>query len=182
MKESHRCNDSPIVSNTNSILVGQFNEFIWVRCDGKGSFHNSPEMKHWIDGRLKKGVQHLVIDLAHCTAMDSTFMGTIAAAAMKLMQTGGLMEIAHVSDKNRESLKDLGLDSIMVINPSEPVWVDQLETIYAKLSTPKSTQSTDSTQHIFDAHKQLCEADADNTSKFNAVLDCLEAELASRKK
>ncbi len=182
MGDSHQGNNSPIVSNTNSILVGQFDGFIWVRCDGKGSFHNSPEMKHWIDGRLKKGVQHLVVDLAHCTAMDSTFMGTIAAAAMKLMQTGGLMEIAHASDKNKESLEDLGLDAVMKINNSEPIWTNQLDNIYQQLSTPKSIQNTDSTQHIFDAHKQLCEADADNTSKFNAVLDCLEAELASRKK
>ncbi len=139
-------------------------------------------MKNWVDARLKEGAKHLVVDLESCTAMDSTFMGALANAAMKLADPGGHFQITSANDKNRKSLEDLGLSSIMNINPLHPFWEDQLKDIRSRLSPPKQTNQVDSTQHIFDAHKKLCEADTDNTSKFSAVLDCLEAELASRKK
>lgn len=170
------------MSDSNSIQVGQFDEFIWARCNGKGSFSNSPHMKHWIDDKLSAGQSHLVIDLEACTAMDSTFMGTLAGAAMKLTSSGGKFEIAGADAKSITSLDDLGLSSIMNINPSNPIWANTVEEIRANLSSPTQSTRDDSTQHVFDAHKKLCEADSNNNDKFSTVLDCLEAELASRSK
>lgn len=140
----------------------------------------SPNLKIWADAQLSAGVKHLVVDLEVCTGMDSTFMGTIAGMAMRLVKSQGLLEIASASDKNRQSLEDLGLSSLMKINPPAPIWMDKVAEIRASLEVQGLTRPNDRTQHVFDAHKTLCEADDSNNAKFSSVLDCLEAELQSR--
>ena len=142
---------------------------------------NSPKLKTLADEQLKAGVKHIVVDLETCTGMDSTFMGTMAGIAMRLAKTtGGVLDIASASDKSRQSLEDLGLSSLMQINPKTPMWPNNAENIRATLVEIGQVNSNDRTQHVFDAHKILCDADDSNNAKFSTVLDCLEAELKSR--
>jgi anti-sigma B factor antagonist len=170
-----------IVSNSNIILTCNVNGLGWVRCEGKCSFINSPKLKAWAEEQLKSGVTHIVIDLQVCTGMDSTFMGTMAGLAMRLVKTpGGVLEVMSANEKNSQSLDDLGLSSLMQINPKSASWNGQEEEIRKSLIEYGKVHSSDRTQHVFDAHKTLCDADLSNTEKFSTVLDCLEAELFSR--
>ena len=142
---------------------------------------NSPKLKAWADEQLKSGLIHIVIDLERCTGMDSTFMGTMAGIALRLIKTsGGLLEVVSADDKSRQSLEDLGLSSLMQINPEVSSWNGQEGGIRSSLIEYGQINSTDSTQHVFDAHKTLVDADDGNNEKFSTVLDCLEAELLSR--
>ena len=68
----------------------------------------------------------------------------------------------------------------MQINPKSPSWTGQEEEIRQSLIEYGKVHSSDRTQHVFDAHKTLCDADIGNNEKFSTVLDCLEAELFSR--
>jgi len=171
------------VSNNNIILVKTFNDFTWIRCQGKGSFINSPQMKTWAEEQISNGIQTVVIDLEECTGMDSTFMGTMAGIAMKLAKVdNGKLQIASASDKNRRSLEDLGLSMLIEIEPQEATWQNDLEDIRSALIEQTAIDKVDKTQHVFDAHKLLCEADENNDEKFATVLDVLEAELANRQK
>ncbi|MEO1857531.1 MAG: STAS domain-containing protein [Rubritalea sp.] len=169
------------MSNSNIILASNVNGLGWIRCEGKCSFMNSPKLKAWADEQLKSGVTHIVIDLENCSAMDSTFMGTMAGLAMRLVKTpGGILDVASADEKNSQSLDDLGLSSLMQINPEAASWVGQEGDIRDSLTEYGQVNSTDRTQHVFDAHKTLCNADDNNNEKFSTVLDCLEAELLSR--
>ena len=142
---------------------------------------NSPHLKSWADDQLKSGTVHIVIDLEHCTGMDSTFMGTMAGLAMRLMKTsGGMLEIASANEKNSQALEDLGLSSLMKINPDEASWIGQEDQMRKLLTAYGQINSSDRTKHVFDAHKTLCEADDSNQDKFSTVLECLEAELQAR--
>lgn len=142
---------------------------------------NSPKLKKWAEEQLDSGVKHVVVDLEECSGMDSTFMGTMAGIAMRLAKTeGGVLDIASASDKNRQSLEDLGLSSLMQINPAKPMWPNSAEAIRETLVEVGQVNANDRTQHVFDAHKILCDADESNNAKFSTVLDCLEAELKSR--
>ena len=173
----------PKVSNSNIILACNVNGLGWVRCEGKGSFMNSPKLKAWADDQLKSGTVHVVIDLEHCTGMDSTFMGTMAGLAMRLIKTsGGILEVTSADEKNSQALDDLGLSSLMQINPESPSWSGQEGAMRKSLTEYGQVNSTDRTKHVFDAHKTLCDADDSNSEKFSTVLDCLEAELLSRDK
>jgi hypothetical protein len=142
---------------------------------------NSPRLKDWADAQLSSGLKHIVVDLEICTGMDSTFMGTMAGIAMRLAKTdGGLLEIASANEKNSRSLEDLGLSALMLINPPSPSWSGDEEAIRESLVELGVAGSTDNTQHVFDAHQTLVDADDSNTEKFSTVLDCLEAELRAR--
>jgi len=173
----------PKVSNNNIILVENFDDFTWIRCEGKGSFINSPQMKTWAESQIKNGMLTVVVDLEQCTGMDSTFMGTMAGIAMKLAKKdGGSLQVAGACDKNRRSLEDLGLSMLLKIDPEDAAWKKDLDKIRASLKEHSSASQVDKTQHVFDAHKLLCEAHESNDDKFATVLDVLEAELANRQK
>lgn len=174
--------NSLTVSDSNAILVGEFDGFIWIRCEGKGSFLNSPLMKSWTDKKLSDGCERVVVDLEVCKGMDSTFMGTLAGMAMKLAKVpNGKMEVVSASDRNTRSLDDLGLSALMEISSGVGHYADRVDDLRGFLVESKSGPKADRTKHVFDAHKKLCEADDDNNDKFSTVLDCLEAELSNRK-
>ena len=102
------------MSEEYSISACHENEFSWIRCEGKGSFVNSPMLKDWCEQEINAGVSCIVVDLEECKGMDSTFMGTMAGLAMRLMKLpGGKLQVAEPSECNRKSLEDLGLDALM---------------------------------------------------------------------
>ena len=119
-------------------------------------------MKLWAESQLDAGVKTVVVDLETCTGMDSTFMGTMAGIAMRLAKLpDAKLQVASANDKSRSSLEDLGLSSLIEINPPEAEWSSNLESIRESLKASCAT-SVDQTQHVFDAHKQLCDADSSN--------------------
>lgn len=124
----------------------------------------------------------MVVDLEACKGMDSTFMGTMAGLAMKLMKLpGGALQVAQPGERNRKSLEDLGLDVLMQIAPENVSWSDSIEDIRSRLVTCEtSEEKLGQGVHVLDAHKKLCEADTRNTQKFGTVLDFLEAEVKAK--
>ena len=170
------------MSEEYSISAYRENEFSWIRCDGKGSFVNSPVVKDWCEKEIAAGVKSIVVDLEECKGMDSTFMGTMAGLAMRLMKVpGGKLEIAAPSERSRKSLEDLGLDVLMEIDPQESSWRGSMDGIRAKLVACKGDEEKiGQGVHVLDAHRKLCEADKRNTEKFGTVLDYLEAEVKAK--
>ncbi len=172
---------SKAVSIQNQILVGKFDGFSWVRCEGKGSFANSPQMKQWAETQVAAGRHCVVVDLETCTGMDSTFMGTMAGIAMRIAKLpDGVLQVTGANEKNRNSLEDLGLSMLLEIEPKDAAWQADTTSIRDSLKVNTVTNEVDKTQHVFDAHKLLCEADESNDEKFSTVLDVLEAELENR--
>jgi len=172
---------SKAVSNQNQILVGKFDSFSWIQCVGKGSFSNSPLMKQWAEASVTEGKHCIVIDLKYCTGMDSTFMGTMAGIAMRLAKLpNGVLQVTGADEKSRNSLEDLGLSMLLEIEPKNAIWQPNISEIRETLQEYSTKITIDKTQHVFDAHKLLCEADDSNDEKFSTVLDVLEAELENR--
>lgn len=165
-----------------SISACHENDFSWIRCDGKGSFANSPMLKDWCEGEIDAGATCIVVDLEECKAMDSTFMGTMAGLAMRLLKLpGGKLQVAEPSERNRKSLEDLGLDVLMEIDPEDASWRELKDGVRSKLVVCKtSDENLGQGTHVLDAHKKLCEADEKNIEKFGTVLDYLEAEVKAK--
>ncbi len=166
------------------ILIGIFNGFSWIRCEGKGSFLNSPLLKEFGAVRMDAGESCLVVDLEACTGMDSTFMGTLAGIASRLSAIGaGGLHIAGADARNRRSLEDLGLDFLMEIDPADAVWLADIETIRVDLRPPQpiaSQSPVQRTQLVLDAHRVLSETNEKNASSFSTVVHLLEAELTEK--
>lgn len=173
------------MANACPIKVGKFEGFSWIRCEGKGSFLNSPAAKEFGESRIKRDELCLVVDLQACTAMDSTFMGTLAGLANRLKEKGGSLQVAGADEKCTHSLEDLGLDFLMEINPVEAVWkgVEDKVRDLLKLKVAGIKAGTVlHTRHILEAHEILSDANEDNRRKFSGVVGSLEEELAEKAK
>src|SRR6266404_836095 len=91
-----------------SILVGVNGPAVWVRVEGKGNFLNSGSLKEFAQEMVNRGYREFVFDLEHCAMMDSTFMGTMAAVALRLKELGqGHLHVVHCGDRSRELLSGL---------------------------------------------------------------------------
>ena len=171
------------MAKVSPIKVGQFEGFSWIRCEGKGSFLNSPAVKEFGEARIRRGEECLVVDLEDCTGMDSTFMGTLAGLASKLTENKGRLQVATPGDKNRSSLEDLGLDFLMEIDPEEAGWkgVEAKARDLLKEKTAGMAAGTEThTRHVLEAHEILSEANEENRKKFSGVVGMLGKELADK--
>lgn len=168
------------------ISVGVFDGFSWIRCEGKGSFLNSPLIKAFADERIAAGDKCLAVDLGACSGMDSTFMGTLAGIATRLIaEDGGVLHIADVGARNQRSLEDLGLDFLMEIDPPHAAWRESLGTIRASLASPqpaKLPSMIQRTMQVLEAHQTLAETNEKNAKTFSNVVCLLESELAEKQK
>lgn len=167
------------------ILVGIFPGYSWIRCEGKGSFLNSPIVKSFGDERIAAGENLLVVDLGGCTGMDSTFMGTLAGLAARISVKSGEMHVAEAGERNRASLEDLGLDFMMVIDPPAADWRGRLDEIRSGLR-PRDKQgalpSIDRARHVLEAHKTLSSVNDSNARVFENVVETLERQVCDEKK
>ena len=170
------------MSNPPSILTYNDGEFSWIRCEGKGSFLNSPSVKEKANNDIDSGLLNIIVDLGGCSGMDSTFMGTLAGIAMRLMKTSdGSLKVAAPGEKNRQSLEDLGLDSIMEFVADDSSLDKRLSAVREKMEPyAEGVTNVKNSPHVLDAHKKLCEADSSNSEKFSTVLDFLEADVKSQ--
>ena len=174
------------VTKTESIAVGEVEGSKWVRIQGKGNFMSSPRLKEYVECCLdSKECKEVVVDLEACTAMDSTFMGTLAGLAGRLLERDGKLIVVGLSERNRESLVDLGLDAILELEEEggESPWKEDLKTIREGLQTWNGSEhGAAAAEEVLEAHRKLCEVDDRNNSKFGAVLDVLEKECAAPSK
>lgn len=164
------------------ITTGVFEGFSWIRCEGKCSFLNSPVLKAFGDARITAGERLLVVDLAACTGMDSTFMGTLAGLATRLGAQGGALQIADADSRSRRSLEDLGLDFLMEINPPEAPWRGMIARVREQLHAPDAgpADHLERTKHVLEAHQTLSKANDRNARTFSGVVSMLESELAQK--
>lgn len=183
--ESGRAFECPLpVTADSPILVGVFDGFSWIRFEGKGSFMNSPVLKAFGDSRIAAGETCLVVDLAACTGMDSTFMGTLAGMAARLSTLkGGGLQIAEPGERNRRSLEDLGLDFLMEIDPPDAVWRGGVDTIRGELHEPQVPGAIGRAQrakHVLEAHQALAGINDANAKGFAGVVSQLEREVMEK--
>lgn len=166
------------------ILVGAFDGFTWIRCEGKGSFLSAPKLKEYGESRVAAGERLLVVDLAACTGMDSTFMGTLAGLAIRLAKAGGgALHVAEPGERNRNSLEDLGLGALLEIDPAAAAWRGQVGEARAGLVPVAEATQWDErrrAEQVLEAHRVLSAAHEPNARKFAGVVQVLEAELISK--
>ncbi len=163
-----------------SVTCAVFPDFLWIRCDSRGSFMNSAIMKSVADQYIDEGGRLVVIDLETCSGVDSTFMGTMAGISRRLMSLGGNLQVASPGERTRESLESLGLDALMEIDPPLAPWRGNTEQIRADLQPPSVRSEMgdlERSKHVLDAHNTLSRMNAHNEEQFRYVRESLEEEI-----
>lgn len=173
--------DALTVENNSGIKFGVFDGFTWIRCEGKGSFLESPALKECAGRRRDEGEKHFVVDLEACTGMDSTFMGFLAGLASRVGRDDGWVHIATPGDRNRQSLEDLGLDCLLEISPAGAPWEERIDEIREKLepyAQKRLPSIHERARHVLDAHRELASTSEENTERFAGVLQVLEKQVS----
>ena len=160
-----------------SILVGVNGPAVWVRVEGKGNFLNSGSLKEFAQEMVNRGYREFVFDLEHCAMMDSTFMGTMAAVALRLKELGqGHLHVIHCGDRSRQLLSGLGLDQIFDIR-SNGATAPECEKMKENARDGAVTEKKERAETMLEAHEALCEVAPENLSRFKDVLDYLKQDL-----
>jgi anti-anti-sigma regulatory factor len=149
-----------------------------VKVEGKGSFLNSGNLKEFANEMLNRGCREFVVDLADCTMMDSTFMGTIATVALRLRGLGqGHLHVANCGNRCQELLSGLRLDQLFDISTdsASPPEYGALERL-PRIQSP-GDRKREQTETMLEAHEALCEAAPENIPRFKDVLDFLRQDL-----
>jgi anti-anti-sigma regulatory factor len=167
--------------NTNppsdGILVGFFQDVAWIRVRRRGCVQCSPELRAFIDHLIAIGRRRVIIDLEECPGMDSTFMGTLTGISLRLRkEPGGSLDILNPGSRNLESLRELGLDHVLSVDVDGRLWLREralvpslpCDAVPAGTATPGARRAV-----VQDAHRALCEANAENIPKFRSVLEVL---------
>jgi anti-anti-sigma regulatory factor len=166
------------VKDITRILAGRVNGALWLRVDGRGSQQVSPHLRAFVARNIDAGTSHLVVDLACCPAMDSTFMGTLAALAARLTaQPGGRLEVVHPNERNLASLENLGLNQIFEVHRDEPEVIGSAAPspveAWAEIGGQETPDRELRRACMLEAHEALSEVHAPNAPRFHEVIECL---------
>lgn len=167
-----------------SLVFHEFSDGLWIRCNSRGCFINSPSLKNAADKYLESGGSHVVVDMEMCPGVDSTFMGTLAGIARRCMAAGGSVEVAKPSARARAAMESLGLDMLLDIDPPEAPWQAELEARRAVLAQDAAAMpetegmsEMDRTRHVLEAHNTLRSMNKKNDETFGYVCETLEEDL-----
>lgn len=106
----------------------------------------------------------LQIDLAQCTAMDSTFMGVLTMLALKLRRSQRQVEIFNASTILQKLLAELGIAKLFVFKTGS------INAGAGAVGLGKSAMLTQA-ETIVEAHEALTQADRTNAERFAQVIE-----------
>lgn len=88
---------------------------------GELDYAASPQLRERLADQLDAGIRRLVLDLSMATFIDSTAIGVLVGAAMRLNELGGGSLAVVCADENKRVLRILeiaGLESVLALHSS----------------------------------------------------------------
>jgi anti-sigma B factor antagonist len=160
-------------------FVDPYSDPVLVRIEGRANFQNGGCLRDFITEMLRQGKKRFVVDFAHCTSMDSTFLGLLAGVALDLRKNGspGSMALMRVGPRNLELVRNLGLHRLLTVEGVElPADAGRhVET----LECPDRSE-LENARLALEAHENLVAADERNRTKFQDVLVFLKSRVEKR--
>lgn len=162
-----------------TFLVNAYSDPVLIKIEGRANFMNSSPISTFIDQMIDQGRRHLVVDFANCAGMDSTFLGILAGAGIKLMHTEpvGTMVLARLSPRNLELVKNLGLDRIMKVDSAGDKSMDSDAGASALDGGERKLSEVENARLVLAAHENLVAIDASNETKFQDVIAFLRNQV-----
>jgi anti-anti-sigma regulatory factor len=168
------------------IYVASSAAAVYVRVIGRGACRNSVCLREYGLQKLQEGCRRLVIDLAQCDGLDSTFLGVFAGFGLALADSGQLA-LLNLAGENRRALSDLGLDQMAAVDSAPPETLrDELppESQFQFLPgsnltvTDRNFNLTERAVVMLESHEDLCRINDRNEEKFRAVKQYLREDIA----
>lgn len=162
--------------NNDDLQAAFADDILFVRVIGRGSFKVAAPMKQFIfDSCSTHSVNTIVLDLAECIGMDSTFMGVLAGLSGRLKKNNKKLELINLSKKNANLLATLGVDQVLAFyshshghNVPEP----ETESLPMDQATKKQMAET-----ALQAHRNLTQISEENKPRFKRVIELLKEDV-----
>ena len=155
----------------------------FIRVLGRGTFKISSSLKEFAVQAIDSGCRRLVLDMAECVGMDSTFMGVLAGLAFRLrMVPDGRIVMVNLNPRTRGLLATLGLDEAVDPHLAGSLPED-LKPFFHRVGKALSSLpveergQAETAQTMLKAHEDLVRLSPENLPKFKDVLTFLREDL-----
>ena len=162
------------------MLVAVVDPVVFVKITGRATFNVSHSFKTLIHQLHGKGYQRFVLDLGECLMMDSTFLGVLAGAGLKIAggapvtETHGV-QLLNPNQRVADSLENLGVAQFFHISACPPAEAPCYEAAGGEGGEPSREEVS---RLCLEAHQLLMDISPANVPKFKDVARFLADDLA----
>ncbi len=166
----------------NQILAATADNCTLVAVAGAATFKLAPAFKQATQAASLAGSSLIVVDMAACETMDSTFMGAIASLGFSLQKSETTrLVLINVGSSAAALLRGLGVDRILKVYPagSLPQGQGDLSLLVQNLHPVEAAAPSahDLAALMYDAHETLTRVAPENLQRFKDVLSFLREDL-----
>ncbi|NOY82808.1 MAG: STAS domain-containing protein [Kiritimatiellaeota bacterium] len=155
------------------LLAARTDDQAVIRIQGRATFKVAQPLRDYGMKVLDCGIRRLVLDLAECEAMDSTFMGVIAMiglAARKRVQ----VVVANAGEHNRKLLDGIGVSKLVAFARQSTA---DARSVSLEAVPSETSEKGISGETLLEAHEVLMDLDETNIPKFRDVVELLRREM-----
>ena len=159
----------PAAEDSSGFAVDPSGDPVVLRIQGRAGYLNSAPVDEFFRRMAAEERPRIVVDCGECTGMDSTFLGILAGAALRLRRQDppGEIGLSRLSPRNRELVENLGLHRLVSVEGQSP------PPRGGAGDRPLPGREADRSL-MLEAHRRLLEADERNASRFEDVIRFLE--------
>ena len=165
----------------NQILAATADNCSLVAVSGAATFKLAPAFKQAVQAARLAGSALVVVDLADCRSLDSTFMGAIAGMTLALRKDGVRLALINPTAHVAGLLRGLGLDRVLKTYAAAelPPGLGDLSRLLQNLRPVETAPAGDHelAALMYDAHETLARVDPQNLQRFKDVLAFLREDL-----
>ena len=165
----------------NQILAATADNCTLVAVSGAATFKLAPAFKQAVQAARLAGSALVVVDLADCRSLDSTFMGAIAGMTLALRKDGVRLALINPTAHVAGLLRGLGLDRVLKTYAAAelPPGLGDLSRLLQNLRPVETAPAGDHelAALMYDAHETLARVDPQNLQRFKDVLAYLREDL-----
>ncbi|MCC6575662.1 MAG: STAS domain-containing protein [Planctomycetes bacterium] len=159
------------------VEVAKADNAIFIRVVGLGNFNNAGPLREYAENAFAVGARSAVVDLAKCTGLDSTFMGTLVLMKDYPVdnspnKTPIAVTIVNATATTLRAMTSLGLPALLHVK-EEPV---EFPAVTLERLREGWQDQRRRTRLIHDAHLQLIRGDKANEARFGPFLAALVKE------
>lgn len=158
------------------LLVAEQGGLVLFHLIGRGTFKLCPAFRAYCEALLKDNTKKgVMLDLAKCVSMDSTFMGVMVMLGLRARNRLALL-LVNARPEHRTLLDGIGVSRVWRY-VSQPVpnltWKKLGEATAGKGSVENMK---DIAPLIIEAHEALIELDSNNIPEFQNIIDMIKEE------
>ncbi|MDD4817828.1 MAG: STAS domain-containing protein [Victivallaceae bacterium] len=160
------------------LTIADNNGVSTIRVFGRANFECGMPLRSFAKN-LSPSCAGIVIDMAGCESMDSTFMGLLTMLSMRAQKINLPLEVVNASDYCRALLRGLGVEKRFkfVTSATAASGADGVS-----VTGSAAADKIGAAEAVVEAHQTLMDVSLDNIAKFEKVVEFAQSDLDRLKK